>query len=469
MKKYIKQISVVIVCILCFGMGISVSNIMNKNTSYDEWQKLESIYSILTTKWYYANQIEDLDEELIEQAISGMCYLEEDLHTNYFSLEQAQQFSSSLEGSNIGVGFSYYVNDDGNFVVMKTFVNSPADLAGIQKGDIITKIGDMVCKENESEDVVSMIQSSEGIELTVNYIRNDKEEKTTVSPTSYDSTVSCLIEDGYGIIQLNSFSENSAVEFNEALTRIKKAGIDRLIIDLRENTGGYLKSVLDISACLLPENSTVFIENNADGTSVEQKVSSNYSQTEMDSIVILQNGNTASASEVLIGALKDNLEDKVSTVGVTSYGKGTEQNSVPFTDGTSIKYTVAEWTTPNGTSINLKGFDPDYLVEQMEAESITYMTMEEDEIIEADSVHYNSSAIQTYLEFLGYDVDRKDEYFSPTSSNSLALFQQDNGLESTGNCDYETWTLLKDKASKKLNEHKDEYDNQLNKAIELLK
>ena len=151
----------------------------------------------------------------------------------------------------------------------------------------------------------------------------------------------------------------------------------------------------------------------------------------MDKIVVLQNENTASASEVLIGALKDNLGDKVTTVGTTSYGKGTEQVTVPFSDGTSFKYTIAHWYTPNGTSINKKGFKPDIKVELGEAKTTSYYKFKKKDVIKKDSVDDNAKALQVYLQYLGYNVDRTDTYFSNTSSQGLANFQQDHGLEVT--------------------------------------
>ena len=468
-KQHIQKLAIVFVCILCFGMGLGVSKIANTESSNSsEWDKLKTVYSILTTKWYYANQIDDLDSELVEQAILGMTTLEEDAHTNYMTLKNAEAFSSTLEGSSIGIGFSYYLNEDGNMTISSVFINSPADQAGLQKGDIVLSVGDLSCIEDGCEEIISLIQSSEGKDLEICFIRDEKEVHTSVSPSSYDSTVTLQLEDDYAIIELNSFSEYSAVEFNEALQRMKETGISNLILDLRDNGGGYLSSVSDIGACLLPTGSTIFIENLADGSSKEQKVSNTYSQTELDSIVILQNEDTASASEVLIGALKDYLGDKVTTVGQTTYGKGTEQTSIAFNDGTSMKYTIAEWLTPNGTSINLEGFKPDIEVEECDVQTVLYREMDDDETIGEDTVHDNASALQTYLQFLGYDVDRTDDYFSTTSSNALKEYQKDHDLEQTGICDKETFEQISEDALLKLNKEYDSLDYQMLKGIEVL-
>ena len=167
----------------------------------------------------------------------------------------------------------------------------------------------------------------------------------------------------------------------------------------------------------------------------------------------------------MIGALKDNLGDTVITVGTTSYGKGTEQVTVPFSDGTSFKYTVARWYTPKGTSINKKGFKPDIEVKLGEVKTTSYYKVKKKDVIKKDSVDDNAQALQVYLKYLGYDVDRTDTYFSNTSSQALASFQQNNRLEVTGDCDKKTWDLLMEKVLLKMNGTPSD-DTQRQKAIE---
>ncbi len=237
------------------------------------------------------------------------------------------------------------------------------------------------------------------------------------------------------------------------------------MLDLRNNGGGYLNAALEISSSLIPEKSVVFKEKDKSGKFTKQMTKNEFNQVKMDKIVVLQNENTASASEVLIGALKDNLGKKVTTVGTTSYGKGTEQVTVPFSDGTSFKYTVAQWYTPNGTSINKKGFKPDVEVELPEAKTTSYYKFNKKDVIKKDSVDTNAKPLQIYLKYLGYSVDRTDSYFSNTSSEGLANFQQENGLDATGDCNKKTWDLLVEKVLLKMNETPSD-DTQRQSAIE---
>lgn len=454
MNKKTQKLLIVLLCVVCFGAGVSVPIIMDmsKSNTSEEQKKFDTIHSILTSDWYYSNKIKNLDSKLMEQAIVGMTTIEKDKHTNYFDLNQAKAFSSSLEGSNVGLGITFYVNEDKNFVVSNVYINSTADKKGLKPNDVITSVGDLKCNENDSSTIIKYIKSHEGKAIKVVYLRDGNEHSTNLIPGTFDSTVVCNIYDGYGEIILSSFSENSGKDFAKAMTRLQSAGIKKLVLDLRDNGGGYLNAALEISSSLIPKNSVVFKEKDKDGKTTKQMTKDDFHQVKMDKIVVLQNENTASAAEVLIGALKDHLKDTVTTIGQTSYGKGTEQVSVPFSDGTSIKYTIARWFTPNGKSINNKGFKPDINAKLPDVKTTSYYKFKSKDIIQADTVNKNAKALQVYLQYLGYPTDRQDTYFSLTSSESLKQFQQDNGIEATGNCDKKTWDVLLEKVLLKMNE-----------------
>lgn len=462
---------IALLCAACFLAGVSVPVIINQkqNAAADtEFEKLQAIYDILQNEWYYAAGNEDIAQELIEQAITGMTTLEEDPHTNYFNLEQAQQFTASLSGSNVGIGVSFYQGDDGQMVVRQVFINSTAEAAGLQPGDEIIQVGELNTAETSTDDLVSYIKGNEGNTLTLQVVRDGETIEMDVTPGTYDATVSARMEGTTGIVSLASFSENSGRDFAAALEKLKAAGATDLVIDLRDNSGGYLSAARDILSSLLPDDTVIFVEQLADGTQKSLTTTTNYDQIEFDQIAILQNENSASASEVLIGALKDNLgSDKVVTVGTTTYGKGTEQVTVPFSDGTSIKYTIAEWLTPNGTSINGVGFTPDIEVQESEVRTVRYALMDENsESFGADQVNANAKAVQIYLSYLGYPADRTDEYFSAASAAALALFQQDQGLEATGVVDSETFNALVSAVGLELNKNENAEDTALITALE---
>jgi carboxyl-terminal processing protease len=368
----------------------------------------------------------------------------------------------------VGIGVSFYQGDDGQMVVRQVFINSTAEAAGLQPGDEIIQVGELNTAETSTDDLVSYIKGNEGNTLTLQVVRDGETIEMDVTPGTYDATVSARMEGTTGIVSLASFSENSGRDFAAALEKLKAAGATDLVIDLRDNSGGYLSAARDILSSLLPDDTVIFVEQLADGTQKSLTTTTNYDQIEFDQIAILQNENSASASEVLIGALKDNLgSDKVVTVGTTTYGKGTEQVTVPFSDGTSIKYTIAEWLTPNGTSINGVGFTPDIEVQESEVRTVRYALMDENsESFGADQVNANAKAVQIYLSYLGYPADRTDEYFSAASAAALALFQQDQGLEATGVVDSETFNALVSAVGLELNKNENAEDTALITALE---
>lgn len=461
-----RTLGVLILCVACFIAGLSIPK-LRQSVSITNQEKFNAVYKTLTQDWYFANQVDNLDERLMEQSIIGMTTLEEDAHTNYFSIDEAKKFADSLKGSIVGVGFSYYINTDKNVVLTAVYINSPADDAGLKVGDELTQIGNMKCADHDMEDIIQYIQSSEGEKLNVNFLRDEKKKMVQVIPSEFDSTVALEIFDDYAIVELNSFSEQSGEDFAEAVNRIEQAGVTKMILDLRDNTGGYLQAAVDIASSLIPEGSIVLQEKFADDSISKSKTNKKYQQVKMDRILVLQNENTASASEALIGALQDNLGDVVTLMGTTTYGKGTEQMQMPFADGTSLKYTVALWLTPKGKSINEKGFKPDIEVEESLVESVGYYDWKDDDVINADTVNDNAQALQVYLTYLGYTCDRQDAYFSPKSSEQLKEYQEEHDLEATGSCDKKTWDqITKDVLNKMNAEH---LDTQLTKAIDILK
>lgn len=468
-RRAVITAGLVLAGVLC-GAGAGILYSRNSASGSADMEKFQTVYNLMKDSWFYSGTLEDPETDLIESAISGMTTQPEDIHTSYFSLDEAQAFSQSLSGSNVGIGISFFVNGDGNLQVKDVFVNSSAADAGLQAGDIITKLNDKPAAGMSTDDLIAYIQSQEGKSIETIYLRDGQEQTASLVPGNYDSTVTLDLQDDYGLVKLTSFSENSGTAFAKALGKLKEQGVRNLILDLRDNSGGYLNAALEVSGSLVPAGSDVFVEVDKNGNEKVYQASSSFTQVPFDHIYVLQNGNSASASEVLIGALKDNLPaDQITTIGTTTYGKGTEQTSMPFTDGTSLKMTVAEWKTPNRTSINKVGFEPDIEVEESAAQTTPYREMEEDEVIEPDTVGVNAQAAQIFLQYLGYPADRTDTYFSPASSEALKQFQEDSGLEATGKIDKKTFEALRDALIIRIGELGREDDQAFNKALEEIK
>ena len=467
-----RKFAVVCSCLLFFAAGFFVAKgtqgTVVSGEASAEMQKLESVYTILNEDWYFGKDIQDLSTTLLEKAISAMAYSESDPHTYYMSQEDAQNFSSSLEGTFVGIGIQFYQNAQGQYVVSAVFENSPAQKAGLQRGDLIISVMGEDCSTLSSGEIQELLALSEDETAQIVIERDGAQQTVSVKPAVVDNTVAAYVEDGYGYVVLSSFAENSGTDMQSALKRIRDAGESKIILDLRDNGGGYLSSALDIAACFLPQDTIVFQSEDRSGERTEYKVTEGYTPISFDKIVILMNENTASASEVLISALDENLGDQVIMVGNTTYGKGTMQTSVPFSDGTSLKYTTAQWFSSQGKQINGVGITPDVEVALDEARSIGMPNYTEEISVEADSVAAIAKPVQIYLRFLGYDADRSDEYFSQASSRALAQFQRDQGLEADGVIDNETAEALVNAAGVYWNEHEEELDTQKRKAVEII-
>ena len=210
------------------------------------------------------------------------------------------------------------------------------------------------------------------------------------------------------------------------------------MIDLRDNGGGYLTSVVDIASYFLPKGSIVLQEQDKDKNIIEDRTNSDIEPYEYDQIEVLINQDTASAAEVLALALKETLNATI--IGDVSYGKGTVQTTIPFSDGSMLKYTKAIWLSPNGNSINNVGITPDILVETEEA--LLTAAPQDFEAVSVDSVSTACQVMQIYLDYLGYDIDRQDGYFSTQTLQAMRQFESDYGLEAQDELDDELLTVI---------------------------
>lgn len=470
-KRTKKRFIVLISCVLCFGLGLSTSTLANKTTGSKDnpsnsvqSEKLNAIYEVMQNKWYFGKDIEDLDTFLIDNAIRGLTTNEYDLHTNYLNKEQAEPFMSKLEGSIIGVGIRYMkINDE--HVITDVILDSPAEKAGLQRGDILSKVDGIALKGKSSDEIVSFITGEEGSAVQLEYIRNGETNHVEMIRKKIEATVSSRIRDGVGILEISSVSENTAEAVGKHLKELEKQDVNNLIIDLRNNTGGYVKVMCDIAGYFIGDDKIVMYEEHRDGSINEYK-STKQEVYEYDNVYILTNDRTASAAEGLAACLRYHMNAKL--IGVTTYGKGTVQIPMVFKDGSYFKYTIAEWSTPAKEKINLKGIKPDVVIEQPKALQYTKI-VDDSQDYKVDSVGEAVKEAQIFLEFLGYDVDRVDGYFSVKTQESVKKFQEDNQMKIDGMISENLRTKLISLAVQEYSLNKDKYDNQLNKAIELIR
>ncbi|HVU06182.1 MAG TPA: S41 family peptidase [Candidatus Paceibacterota bacterium] len=326
------------------------------------------------------------DQDRVYGAIEGMTASLGDPYTVFFPPAESQMFASEIAGKFEGVGMEVGIRN-GHLAVVAPIKDSPAEKAGVKAGDFILKINDEIATDMTTDRAVSLIRGKAGtqVHLTLGRegvknpidvtITRAKIDMPTVRTDTKDETASAggsnggtgLRKDGIFVISLYSFSEDSAYLFRNALKEFVDSGSHKLIIDLRGNPGGYLDAAIDMASWFLPSGKVVVREEFGRGQEESVYRSKGYNIfTDRLKLVILVDGGSASASEILSGALSEN--GKATLVGTKTFGKGSVQELVNLTPDTSLKVTIAKWLTPNGNSISKLGITPDYVVELTDAD-----------------------------------------------------------------------------------------------------
>lgn len=296
-----------------------------------------------------------------------------DPYAEYYTKEEYAEIQKRYLGDYVGIGIGI-VDVDGDIVIMTVFEGTPAEKAGIQPEDIILKVDG---KEPSSvDDAIDMISGEAGTEVTVTLKRGDEVLDFTLTRERIETeSVGYTALDGehsdIGYISISSFIKSTDEDFKDAVEDLRSQGCDKFIIDLRDNGGGLTESSIEIADYLLPE-CRIMSENTKDGT--ETVYNSKDGSEDLD-MVILVNGNTASASEILAAALQDNKACTV--IGTKTYGKGVTQTLRPFDDGTAVKITVTEYFRPNGKTVQGVGITPDIEAEGDDALDAAIMELED--------------------------------------------------------------------------------------------
>lgn len=367
---------VIIIMIIAIMFGFLLGNIVNfvvfdKNGDYGELDELVSTYDNIVNNYY-----EDVDkEELIDAGIQGMINYLDDPYATYFSGEASTEFNEELAGTYEGIGIEVTLQD-GIVKVATVFEDSPAADVGMKVDDIIVKVNDTDISGFSLSEVVSMISgddSGDSVKLTVR--REEEELDFTLSKKQIDLPVvtSNVYENNgkkIGYLKIDLFSLNSYEQFNKKLTQLEKQGIAGLVIDVRDNPGGYLSQVKNILCLFLTKKQVLYqLETKTEKEKV-YGTSKNVDRGYDVSVII--SANSASAAEILASAFKESYGSHI--VGVNSYGKGTVQAASDLKSGDTIKYTVQKWLTPDGNWVNETGVVPTDRVENVlqDGEVLTY-------------------------------------------------------------------------------------------------
>lgn len=340
---------------MLFSQDIFNKMIANVNQKQTMYTKIEEIYNKVNSNYLF-----EVDEETLLNAIStGMVDGLDDQYAKYYNEEEYEQKVKEDKGELVGIGVQVqYDNINSYLTIMEVYPDSPAESAGLKKGDMIVKIGDQDLSQVSSSEAVSLIKGEAGTKVSLVARRDgvdisvEMARKKMVVP----SVQSRMIEKN-GYIKISEFNEATVEQFKSAVEDLTAQGAESLIFDLRNNGGGTLDSVLDILDYLLPEGVLATSTNKLGETTVLGN--SDASEIDMP-MVTLTNANTASAAELFVQALKD--YEKASSVGTTTYGKGVMQTTYQLSDGSAIKVTSAFFNPPKSENFNGVGIKPDYEV-----------------------------------------------------------------------------------------------------------
>ncbi len=304
-------------------------------------------------------------QELLRAAIEGMLLLLDDRHAEYFTVEDYQKITESYNGTMSGIGVIVMQDDDGRVVVVKPLPDTPADNAGIKEGDEIIRVNGTDIKDMVLENIVAMIKGEEGTSVDITFYRPGEErtfEVTLIRARFYVPNLFAeMIEDNIGYIQYIGFQNGGADFLDSEIEKLIEQGAAAIIFDLRNNLGGTLDDAVDVCDLFMDEGAIVTVRGRTDDDErVDEYFAKDGKYTEIPLIVLI-NGFSASASELVAGALRDN--GRALLIGEISFGKGTVQVIHDLSDGSGLKFTTAKYYLPSGVSIDGVGIIPDIEVE----------------------------------------------------------------------------------------------------------
>ena len=303
-------------------------------------------------------------EDRVYGAISGLVDSLNDPYSVFFKPEEAKIFEEEISGNFSGVGMEVGLKDK-ILTVIAPLKDTPAYKAGIKPGDRILKIGETITTDIDIDKAIKLIRGSQGTTVTLTVLSEDEKEPREVKIVrdiiQIPTLDTELRKDRIFVIKLYNFSANSPALFRKAIRKFAESNTDKLLLDLRGNPGGYLEAAVDMASWFLPAGKTIVTEDYTNDEKIVFRSKGYDLFTEKLKFVILIDGGSASASEIVAGALRDHGRAKL--VGSKSYGKGSVQEVVNITSDTLLKITVAKWLTPNGSLIDQVGLTPDYEVE----------------------------------------------------------------------------------------------------------
>jgi len=407
-------------------------------------------------KQFYVDKVDG--DKLSTAAIKGLLSTL-DPYTEFFEPEELQSFTTNLEGKFGGIGVQI-IKVDKYITVEATFPDSPGEKAGLKAGDRITSADGTDLVGMAVTKAVTFIRGEPGTKVTLTVQRDGEPKPLTFTITREEITLNPLstkiVEDGVGYIRLATFAEGSGQKVDVAVKYLKQMGSRGIILDLRDNPGGLLTEAVAVSEAFIPKGPIVYVLERGG----RRQAFKSESGVEPIPLVVLVNGQSASASEIVAGAIQDNGVGVL--VGTHTYGKGLVQTIVPLSSGKALKMTMAKYITPLGRSILPgKGLTPDVLVEAETEETLAPISVKRE--LKPLVIGLDVLAVQERLKALGFDPGPADGIYGNLTANGVSEFQKSRDLPVTGIVDSATVVVLN---KPKVEKHG---DVQLTRAIQTLK
>lgn len=335
---------------------------------YERYRQFDTLLELMDMVEY--GYFEDYDvQDMLDGAASGLLLGLGDPYTFYYTPEAYAELWEDDEGEYAGVGIQISTSYlTGLCTISRVFDNGPAREAGVLKGDILYKVEDLYVNSSTVNEAVDIMRGTPGTTVHVVFLRGTEEVEFDLvrAQISVNRVESGMLADGIGYIYLYEFAGDCATEFAAAVTKLQEQGAKGLIIDLRDNPGGWVNDAESIGDIFLDKGTLCYLQYK-DGT--REYYRTNAGKTDME-LVILMNENSASSSEILAGALKDRANATI--VGVQSYGKGIVQTVVGLEDGDGMQMTIAQYYTPNGNAVHKVGITPDVEIDLPDGDNGMY-------------------------------------------------------------------------------------------------
>lgn len=334
--------------------AVNYTNVLDKDTV----EKVNELTEYLDVYYYEGVEEESIQESLLDGLVAGAG----DVYTTYYTPEEYADLQINTTGNYYGIGAGLTQDVKTMIVtVSKVYEGTPAEETGLLKDDIVVTVDGVDATSMELSNLVQLIRGEEGTTVHLEILRPSTQEELEFDVprrnVQLPSVTAEMFSDNIGYIQISEFQSNTASEFGDSLTRLEQEGMQSLIVDLRDNPGGLLSSVVNILDVILPEGTVVYTEDKYGNRDTYESDAGciNYP------MVVLVNGNSASASEIFAGAIKDYGYGTL--LGTTTFGKGIVQTIFPLEDGDAIKVTTAKYFTPDGYNIHGTGIEPDIELE----------------------------------------------------------------------------------------------------------